>query len=171
MRTVPATGRIVVMTQDRILPLVLVGLLLLVYGCGSSNSSSSGSSSTQSATPSSQQASATSTVCQARDDIGKQVSSLAALTATTVSKAAVNSSLAAIGNDLTTIKDAQPELSGQRKSQVQAANQAFAAQLRATAASVATNLSANGAKDQATTALHELSDAYKTSLAKIDCSS
>jgi hypothetical protein len=118
----------------------------------------------------SKQDKATSAVCSARADISKQVDQLSSMTATTVTADAVRKSLNAIAGDLKTIRDSQPDLNDARKQQIEQANSAFTAQVRSVAADLGKSLSLSGAKDQMTTALQQLADAYKSSFAKVDCS-
>jgi len=141
------------MTRYHAIPLAAVVVAVGAAGCGQSKEDK-----------------ATSAICNARDDISKQVDQLAALTPTTVTRDGVQSSLKAIGGDLTTIRNSYGDLSGERKQQVQTANQAFAAELRTTAAAIGTSVSLSAAGDQVTQAFQQLADTYKTSFARIDCS-
>ena len=68
---------------------------------------------------------AQNTVCDAKDDIGKQVDELKSLTPATVTSDAVTQNLDAIRNDLQDISGAQPDLSSDRRSEVEAANKEF----------------------------------------------
>jgi Tfp pilus assembly protein PilP len=113
---------------------------------------------------------AKSTVCDARADIGKQVDQLKGLTITTASVAQVQQGLKAINDDLSKIKDAQGDLSDDRRQQVQTANQAFAGQLKNIASTLGSGLTLSTAKTQFTSALQQLSSAYQQTFAKIDCS-
>jgi len=105
---------------------------------------------------------AKSTVCDARADISKEVDQLTGLTASTVTVDGVQDSLKAITGNLSKIKDAQGDLSGDRRQQVQDATQAFTAQVQST--------SLSDAKAQLTSALQQLGTAYKQSFARVDCS-
>ena len=80
-----------------------------------------------------------------------------------------SSSLKAIRSDLSKIKDAQGDLSGDRRQQVQEATKAFTAQVQSIAGSVVKSTSLSEAKTQLATALQQLGDAYKQSFAKVDC--
>jgi hypothetical protein len=117
----------------------------------------------------SKQDKAKSTVCDARANISKEVDQLKGLTASTVTIDGVQKSLKAITSDLSKIKDAQGDLSGDRRQQVQDATKAFTAQVQSIAGSVVTSTSLSEAKSQLTTALQQLGDAYKQSFAKVDC--
>jgi hypothetical protein len=103
-------------------------------------------------------------VCNARADVQHQVSSLK--TAGSVNE--VKTSLGAIKDDFTKIANAQPKLSDQRKKGVQAANDAFKAQLQDVATEAANTRSATGAKDQLRSAVTQLGQSYQQSL-KTSC--
>ena len=118
----------------------------------------------------SKQDKAKSTVCDARADISKQVDKLKGLTVSTVTVDGVQSSLKAISSDLSKIKDAQGDLSGDRRTQVQDATKTFTAQVQSIAGSVGKSTSLSEAKAQLTSALQQLGDAYKQSFARVDCS-
>lgn len=108
-------------------------------------------------------------VCDARADIRKQVDELQGLTRTTASVDGVTENLQAIKGDLGKIKDAQGDLGDERKKQVQAANQAFEAQVNATVKDVATSLTAGQAETQLRSAVGQLADSYKQTLGQVDC--
>jgi hypothetical protein len=112
---------------------------------------------------------AKSTVCDARADIGKQVDQLKGLTVSTATVDGVQSSLEAINSDLSKIRDAQGDLSGDRRQQVQDATKTFTSQLQSIAGSVGKSTSLSEAGAQLTSALQQLGDAYKQSFAKVDC--
>lgn len=108
-------------------------------------------------------------VCDARDDIAKQVDTLAGLTVSTATVDQVQTSLKAIGDDLTKITDAQGDLSDQRKSEVQAANDAFKSEVQSIASGLGQSTSIDQAKTQLTSALQQLATSYKKTFATIDC--
>ena len=108
-------------------------------------------------------------VCSARSDIGKQVDQLKGLTVSTVTVDGVQNSLKAINSDLSKIKDAQGDLSGDRRQQVQDATKTFTSQVQSIAGSVGKSTSLSEAKAQLTSALQQLGDAYKQSFARVDC--
>jgi hypothetical protein len=112
---------------------------------------------------------AQATVCDARADIGKQVDELKSLTAATVTKDAVTQSVDAIRNDLKDISDAQSELSSDRRSEVEAANKAFASSVKGIASQVLTSLSASDAKAALVTALQQLKTSYEESFVRLNC--
>ena len=112
---------------------------------------------------------AQATVCDARADIGKQVDTLTSLTAATVTKDAVTQSLDAIKKDLNDMSSAQEDLSSDRRSEVEAANKAFASSVDGIRSELLTSLSATDAKAAAVTALQQLKTSYKTTFAPLDC--
>jgi hypothetical protein len=118
----------------------------------------------------SKQDKAKSSVCSARSDMSKQVDQLKGLTASTVTIDGVQSSLKAIRDDLAKIKDAQGDLSGSRRQQVQDATKTFTSQVQSVAGSIGKSTSISDAKAQLTSALQQLGDAYKQSFARLDCS-
>ena len=118
----------------------------------------------------SKQDKAKSTVCDARADIRKQVDQLKGLTISTVTLDGVQNSLKAIRSDLSKISDAQGDLSGDRRQQVQDATKTFTAQVQSIAGSVVKSTSLSDAKTQLTSALQQLSAAYQQSFARVDCS-
>jgi hypothetical protein len=109
-------------------------------------------------------------VCSARADISKQIDHLKSLTPTTATIEDVQSSLTSIGADLGKIKDAQGDLSGDRKQQVQKANETFSSQVRSITSKAVKSLSLSDATAPLTAALQQLVSAYKQTLAPIDCS-
>jgi hypothetical protein len=112
---------------------------------------------------------AENTVCDARDDMGKQVDELKSLTPATVTTDAVTQSLDAIKNDLKDIAGAQSDLSSDRRSQVEAANKAFASSVEAIASQVVSSLSASDAKAGLVTALQQLGASYEKTFAPLNC--
>jgi hypothetical protein len=108
-------------------------------------------------------------VCDARADIGKQVDTLTSLTAATVTKDAVTQSVDAIKKDLNDMSSAQEDLSGDRRSEVEAANKAFASSIEGIRSEFLTSLSAADAKAAAVTALQQLESSYKKTFAPLDC--
>jgi hypothetical protein len=113
---------------------------------------------------------AKSTVCDARADISKEVDQLTGLTISTVTVDGVQNSLNAIRSSLSKISDAQGDLSGDRRQQVQDATKTFTSQVQSIAASVVKSTSLSDAKAQLTSALQQLGAAYKQSFARVDCS-
>ena len=112
---------------------------------------------------------AKTTVCNARDDIGKQVADLKSLTPATVTKDAVTKNLDAIKKDIKDISGAQSDLSSDRRSEVESANKAFASSFRQTADELGSSLSASDAKAAIVTALQQLQASYKKTLEPVNC--
>lgn len=113
---------------------------------------------------------ARSSVCSARADISKQVDKLKGLTLSSSTLQDVQQSLTSISSDLSKIKDAQGDLKGDRKKQVQQATDEFTSQLKGVAGTIGRSLSASNAKSQLTAAAQELATAYQQALKPIDCS-
>ncbi len=113
---------------------------------------------------------AKSQVCSARADINKQIDYLKGLTLQTATTTGIKNSLTAIGNDLTKIKDAQPQLNAERKQQVQSANQAFRTELESVVNNIGTNLSISNAEAKLKTAVQQLGQSYQQTFAAINCS-
>jgi uncharacterized protein YjbJ (UPF0337 family) len=118
----------------------------------------------------SKQDKAKKTVCSARADIGKQVDQLQSLTISTATADEVQQNIRAINGDLSKIKDAQGDLSDERRQQVEAANKTFTSQVQSILGSLGKSTSLSDAKSQLTSATQELATAYKQSFARIDCS-
>lgn len=135
-----------------ILPLVLCAALAL-GACGTSKEDK-----------------AKSSVCSARADISKQVDKLKGLTLSSSTLQDVQQSLTSISSDLSKIRDAQGDLKGDRKKQVQQATDEFTSQLKGVAGTIGRSLSASNAKSQLTAAAQELATAYQQALKPIDCS-
>jgi hypothetical protein len=148
----PTLGGLAAMRHSIMFALIAVVAVLGLGACGESK-----------------QDKAKSTVCDARADISKQVDQLKGLTVSTVTVDGVQNSLKAISSDLSKIKDAQGNLSGNRRQQVQDATKTFTSQVQSIAGSVGKSTSLSEAKAQLTSALQQLGDAYKQSFAKVDC--
>jgi hypothetical protein len=118
----------------------------------------------------SKQDKAKKTVCSARADIGKQVDELKGLTISTATADEVQQSIRAINGDLSKIKDAQGDLSDERRQQVQAANKTFTSQVQSILSSLGKSTSLSDASSRLTSATQELATAYQQSFARIDCS-
>jgi hypothetical protein len=112
---------------------------------------------------------AQNTVCDARDDIGKQVDDLKSLTPATVTADAVTQNLDAIDNDLNDMSDAQSDLSSDRRSDVEAANKAFESSVEGIVTQLGSSLSASDAKAQVVTALDQLAASYQKAFAPLNC--
>ena len=112
---------------------------------------------------------AQTTVCDARDDIGKQVADLKSLTPATVTIDAVTKNLDAIRNDLQDISGALQDLSSDRRSEFEAANKEFTSSVKEIASQFGTSLSASDAKAGIVTALQQLEASYQKAFAPLNC--
>ena len=146
-----------------------VAVALALCGCGSSSDEQPTPSQAAAQAPTSPQDQAATTVCAARADIQAQVETLTTLTAGSATKTSVTSALAAITNDLQKIKDAQADLTPERKQQVQDAVTAFGTQLQDIAAQAVAGLATTDAETQAKNAAASLKTAVTESLQPIDC--
>ena len=134
---------------------VVVALLALALGaCGESDEEK-----------------AMNTVCDAGDDIAKQVDELNSLTPATVTTDAVTQNVDAIQNDLNDIADAQSDLSDDRRSEVEAGTNEFTSTVKNVASDLGTtSLSASDAKARVVTGLQQLEASYKKAFAPLGCS-
>jgi DNA-directed RNA polymerase specialized sigma24 family protein len=112
---------------------------------------------------------AQNTLCDARDDIGKQVDELKNLTPATVTTDAVRENLEAIRDDLNDIADAQSDLSSDRRKEVEAANKEFTGSIQEIASEFGRSLSASDAKAGVVTALQQLEASYQKTFAQVNC--
>ena len=131
----------------------LVVLAVVLAGCGESKEET-----------------AQSSVCDAKAGIQKQVQELDGLTASTVTLDGVKSSLKTIGDDLTKLKDAQGDLSGDRKDEAEKAWQTFRTEVKSVRENLLTSLSAADAKQQLATAFDDLAASFRSAFAPVDCS-
>jgi len=152
--------------RSALLAIAAVTIALALGACGDSSDETPASTGASTGDA----AAAQTTVCNARDDIGKQVDELKSLTPATVTSDAVKQSLDAIKNDLSDISGAQSELSSDRRSEVEAANKAFASSVQGIASEALRSLSAADAKTALVTALQQLEASYKDTFAPVDCS-
>jgi hypothetical protein len=112
---------------------------------------------------------AQNTLCDARDDIGKQVDELKNLTPATVTTDAVRQNLEAIRDDLNDIAEAQSDLSSDRRNEVEAANKEFTSSIQEIASQFGRSLSASDAKAGVVTALQQLEASYQKTFAQVNC--
>jgi len=108
-------------------------------------------------------------VCSARAEISKQVDQLKSLTLATATTTKVKDSLASIRKSLGDIRTGRKDLSGQRRKDVEAANDAFTSTVRQTLATVGTSVSAEDARAQVKGALEQLATSYRNSLGALKC--
>ena len=114
---------------------------------------------------------ASAEVCEARDSINSEVQSLQKLTPQTVTTDAVRGSVDAIRGDLEQIGDARADLSDDLRKEVEAANEAFGAELREVASTILRSTSVEEAKARIETSADQLAEAYRTSLGSVGCES
>jgi hypothetical protein len=149
--------------------IVCACVALALCGCGSSSDEKATPSQAPTQAPASPQDQAASQVCAARADIQTQVETLTTLSAGSATKTDVTSALAAVGTNLQKIKDAQADLTPERKQQVQDATTAFGTQLQAIVRQAVAEGATGDAKTQATNAAASLKSAVTQSLQPIDC--
>ena len=113
---------------------------------------------------------AQNTVCDARADISEKVDELKAMTPETFTVDDATAGLSAIRADLTQIKDAQGELSDDRREQVSSANEAFESEVTQIADQVGGSASLSDAKSQLSAAFQQLADSYEQTFARVPCS-
>jgi hypothetical protein len=130
----------------------IVVLAVVLAGCGDSKEET-----------------AQSNVCDAKAGIQKQVDELEGMTASTVTLDGVKSSLQSIGDDLTKLKNAQADLSGDRKDEAEKAWQTFRTQVKSIRENLLTSLSAEDAKQQLTSSFDNLAASFRTAFAPVDC--
>ncbi|MDA0167404.1 hypothetical protein OM076_44505 [Solirubrobacter ginsenosidimutans] len=142
---------------------------MALFGCGSSSDEKPTATEAPTQAPASPQDQAASDVCAARADIQTQVDTLATVSTGDATRNDVTSALEAITTNLQKIKDAQPNLTPERKQQVQDAVTAFGTQLQAVVRQAVATGSKADAKAQATDAAAALKSATAESLQPIDC--
>ena len=130
-----------------------VAALLVGAGCGDSKSDR-----------------AMTDVCAARDDITKQVDALQDTTISTATTTDVTNGLQAIRGNLTKIGNATKDLAGERRQDVEAANDTFRDSVRKTLSSLGTTVSLEDAASQLKTAFQDLRASYETTLGELECS-
>ncbi len=131
----------------------LVVLAVVLAGCGESKEET-----------------AQNSVCDAKAGIEKQVQELQGLTASTVTLDGVKSSLQTMGDDLTKLKDAQGDLSGDRKDEAEKAWQTFRAEVKTIRENLLTSLSAADAKQQLASSFDDLAASFRSAFDPVDCS-
>lgn len=108
-------------------------------------------------------------VCDARADIGKQIDELKNLTPATATVDGVKQNLQAIKSNLNEISEAQSDLSGDRRSEVEAANKEFASSVKETTSQALGSVSASDTKAALVASLEQLQTSYQAALAPLDC--
>ena len=108
-------------------------------------------------------------VCDAREDIKGQVTELQQLTLGTATTDKVKTHLNAIKDDINKIADAQGQLNGTQKQQVQKANDAFTSQVDNLIKNLGTSVSLQDAAAQLKVSVTDLAEAYDKALSPIEC--
>jgi conjugal transfer/entry exclusion protein len=111
------------------------------------------------------------TVCSARADIKQQVDELKSTTIATASLDGVKAHLKSIGDSLSQMTQAQKDLKGSRKQQVQSANATFKSEVTGVAQEIGRSVTLTNGAQQMQAALQGLASGYEKALAPIDCSS
>jgi hypothetical protein len=81
----------------------------------------------------------------------------------------VTQSLGAITSDLKDISGAQSDLSGDRRSEAEAATKTFTSSIKEIASQLGSSLSASDAKAGVVAALQQLEASFKSAFAPLDC--
>lgn len=135
--------------------IAVVGIALLAAtGCGSSQSSAD---------------KAKGQACDAISDIQAQITTLKGLPLSTSSVDTAQTALKEINSDLETISKAVPDVTGDVKTQLQAANTAFEAQVKETAQSITSAQSLTAAATAVGTAAETLGASYQQTLGGVKC--
>jgi len=138
----------------RLVAVLLGFLLLVVAGCGGKSAEDR----------------AQAKVCDARASIQKSIGSLKGLSASTATADGIRQQLESIRKDLGTLRNAQGDLSGDRRKALQQANSEFTSTIRSVAQTVLRSTSTAEAKTQLQQAADQLESTYKSTLSPIDCS-
>jgi len=110
-------------------------------------------------------------VCDARADIQSQIDTIKGLPVASGSIDQARAGLQSIRDDLRQIADAQPQLKGERKQQVEGATQTFTAQVESVAKSAITSGVTGDVESAVKTAADQLATSFRQAMAPIDCSS
>jgi conjugal transfer/entry exclusion protein len=139
--------------MTRALAVSLVGLGLALAACGGESSEDK----------------AKDDVCDARDQVQKNVNELKDLTIGTATADQIKSNLTGIEDGLTRMTKAQGDLSDEQRRQVEKANEDFQAQLQGLARDLGSSTSLQDAAGQLKSAFSKLASTYEKALAPIDC--
>ena len=141
--------------RTRVVPLLaaLIGSVALAASCGESDEEK-----------------AQNAVCDARDDIQRQVDELASLTITSASIDQVTGHLRAIRDDLQKIANQQDQLDPDRQQEVEQAGKQFRSELGDVAGDVvAGTTSGEEAGARVSSALDQLATSFKQAYGPVDC--
>jgi uncharacterized protein (DUF3084 family) len=137
----------------RIAAAVLASVALVAASCGSDSA----------------QERAQGNVCDARANIQKSIDSLKGTTLSTATTDDIRQQLEGIRKDLGTIRDAQGDLSADRRDELQKANSEFTAAIKNVAQTVLRSTSAQQAQAEISQAADQLEATYKSTLSPINC--
>jgi hypothetical protein len=131
-----------------------IAAALAAAGCGGSGSSAE---------------SARNDACKAKTDIDTQVAKLQGLPASLASVDTAKTALERIQSDLDTIKESIPDVTGELKDQLRAANSAFTAQVTQVTQDVTSAQAATDAAGTISAAGQHLSAQYQQAFAGVKC--
>ena len=134
--------------------LAVLAALVAASGCGGSSSSAD---------------TAKKNACNAKADIDAQVTKLKGLPASLSSVDTAKTSLDQIQKDLGTIQDSLPDVTGDLKDQLTAANSAFSSQVNQVTQDITSAQSVTDAAATLTTAGRHLADQYQQAFAGVKC--
>jgi hypothetical protein len=134
--------------------LAIVAALVAASGCGGSSSSAD---------------TAKKNACNAKADIDTQVTKLKGLPASLSSVDTAKTALQQIQKDLGTIQDSLPDVTGDLKDQLKAANSAFSSQVHQVTQDITSAQSVTDAATTLTTAGQHLADQYQQAFAGVKC--
>jgi len=137
-----------------IVALAIAAALVAASGCGGSSSSAD---------------TARKNACNAKSDIDAQVTKLKALPASLSSVDTAKTALQQIQKDLGTIQDSVPDVTGDLKDQLKAANSAFSSQVKQVTQDITSAQSLTDAAATLTTAGRHLADQYEQAFAGVKC--
>ena len=112
---------------------------------------------------------AKSQACDARSDIQTQIDTLKGLPLSTSSIDKAKASVTSIGDDLKTIQDAAPKVSGDLKGQLQQANESFKSEVQSITQSITSASSVSSIATALTTAGTNLEKAYQSAFSDVKC--
>ena len=134
--------------------LAIVAALVAASGCGGSSSSAD---------------TAKKNACNAKADIDTQVTKLNGLPASLSSVDTAKTALQQIQKDLGTIQDSLPDVTGDLKDQLKAANSAFSSQVKQVTQDITSAQSLTDAATTLTTAGQTLAEQYQQAFAGVKC--
>ena len=152
--------------RSALLAIAAVTIALALGACGDSSDETPASTGTSTGDA----AAAQTTVCNARDDIAKQVDELKGLTLSTATVSGVQENLSTIREGLEQIRSAQKSLNKDRRAEVKAATDEFVSTVTSVVKGLRSDVSLSEARSRITQAAQDLGAAFPASLGRIDCS-